>query len=139
MRYDHRLCLALILRDALRPKISELCTASELLCEEPIHLVARQDVKGSASSALAVTLHSITSFAAQNEQRARAQRKSPKQLATAALLRSFAELLHLELSALEEAVLASKLVHWRQCQVQQPAERLVVPGEVFAFGKRKSR
>ena len=127
VRYDHRVCLALILRNALRPKMGELLKGSELVLPSgPIYLVARQDVKGPLGSqeAFAVTLHSTTSFAAENEQLAKEQRQSPKQLGTAALLKSFAELLHLELWALEEALLASKLVHWRQCQVQQPAELL---------------
>ena len=69
--YDHRLALALIFKANLAKRLEELCQGrAELVVEEsPIHLIARQDVKGrSHHDAVALVLHSTPAFAASNLQ-----------------------------------------------------------------------
>ena len=80
VRYDHRLCLALILKKgSLASKINELCHGkAELVLDgtSPIHLIARQEVKGRMNDkAFAVVLHSTQAFAASNLQRVSWDRK----------------------------------------------------------------
>ena len=69
--YDHRLALALIFRAHLASRLEKLCQGrAELVVEDsPIHLIARQDVKGrSHDNAVALVLHSTPAFAASNLQ-----------------------------------------------------------------------
>lgn len=127
VRYDHRLALALIFKANLAKRLEELCQGrAELVVEEsPIHLIARQDVKGrSHHDAVALVLHSTPAFAASNLQLAKQQNRPPKEPGKAALLASLAELLKMKVPELEKELLESKVVHWRQCQVQNPAQDL---------------
>lgn len=133
VRYDHRLCTALILPVKFRAKLDALCTGkAELLVRTqgkagPLELVARQDVKDRESvAAIAVTLHSTTAFAAQNLQDSRHANKSPTQFGQRRLVAAFAELLSMPLGDLESLVIDSKVVHWRQCQVRHPFQNAIL-------------
>lgn len=127
VRYDHRLALALIFRAHLASRLEKLCQGrAELVVEDsPIHLIARQDVKGrSHDNAVALVLHSTPAFAASNLQVAKQYNRPPKEPGKAALISSLAELLQMKVPELEKEVLDSKVVHWRQCQVQKPLQDL---------------
>lgn len=125
VRYDHRLCLALILKPQMAEHLEALCQGkAELLLEGalPVRLVARQEVKGRDGSkgGCAVVLHSTPTFAAENLQQAKRQNTGPAVLGRQALSKCLADLLNMALPKLEAAVLESKVVHWRQCQVRKP-------------------
>eukprot|EP00434_Breviolum_minutum_P042946 symbB.v1.2.038250.t1/scaffold5887.1/size22752/2 len=122
VRYDHRLCLALILKAELAALVEKFCDGKgEVVLEKsPIYLIARQDVKGRSNDhAFGLVLHSTPAFAASNLQLAKQKNRPPKDVGTAELLSCLAELLQLEESVLKSNVLDSKVVHWRQCQVQK--------------------
>ena len=72
VRYDHRLCLALILKAELAALVEQFCDGKgEVVVFEksPIYLIARQDVKGRSNDhAFGLVLHSTPAFAASNLQ-----------------------------------------------------------------------
>lgn len=71
VRYDHRLCLALILKAELAALVEKFCDGKgEVVLEKsPIYLIARQDVKGRSNDhAFGLVLHSTPAFAASNLQ-----------------------------------------------------------------------
>lgn len=123
VRYDHRLCAAFIFRPELAPALERLCEgkAERSYGEDglgPISLVARQEVKGrSCASACSVVVHSTRKFAAKNLQAAKQQNCSPSDLGKQHLLEALSKELDMSHS-LEKALLHSKIVHWRQCQVR---------------------
>jgi len=125
VRYDHRVCMALVLKQDMVVPLEKLCNgnAEAVPDDEIISLVARQDVKGrnhAAARACAVTLHGTLDFAKRNQQLARQHNKPPTVTGSQQLLQSFANLLQLPLAQLRGLVLDSKVVHWRQCQVNRP-------------------
>lgn len=125
VRYDHRVCMALVLKQDMVVPLEKLCNgnAETVPDDDDISLVARQDVKGrnhAVARACAVTLHGTLAFAKRNEQLARQQKKPPTLTGSQQLLQSFANLLHIPSAHLRSSVLDSKVVHWRQCQVNRP-------------------
>ena len=66
VRYDHRLCLALILKAELAALVEQFCDGKgEVVVFEksPIYLIARQDVKGRSNDhAFGLVLHSTPAF-----------------------------------------------------------------------------
>lgn len=124
-RYDHRLCVALVLKPELATAFEELCEgkAEHSFGDDgvgPISLLARQDVKGRVcSSACSIVLHSTVGFAANNLQVAKRQNCSPSDIGKHQLLLALAHFLGMSIHSLQGAVLHDKVVHWRQCQVQR--------------------
>jgi predicted NAD/FAD-dependent oxidoreductase len=139
VRYDHRLCVALVFQPELASALEKLCEgkAERSFGEDsgsPISLVARQEVKGRAcSSACSVVLHSTTRFAAQNLQAAKNQNRSPSDLGKQQLLLALSNLLALA-ESLPKALLDSKVVHWRQCQVRTSPKRQRAQSSCCAVG-----
>lgn len=64
-----------------------------------------------------MTLHSTPQFAAANLQDAKRAGQHPKERGSLAMHAQLAEMLAISVRALEAAVIDSKVVHWRQCQV----------------------
>lgn len=132
VRYDHRLCVALMIKSELAVRVAELCQGCAELAVDadtggPISLVSRQAVKGrTCAKACAVVVHSTTSFAAYNLQESKRLNRSPSDSGTQVIIERFAELLGMSYGQLEAHVLQKKTVHWRQCQVQKA---MAVPGK----------
>jgi len=127
VRYDHRIALTLLLQAEFLKKLESLCKGQAELSVEgtgkigSLSLVARQEVKGrSHKKACALTLHSTPQFAAQNLQVAKQAEQHPKDRGSLAMRGQLADMLGIPLQALDAAVIDSKVVHWRQCQVIQP-------------------
>lgn len=125
VRYDHRICMALVLKENIAVPLEKLCdgNAEAVPDDDVISLIARQDVKGrnhASARACAVTLHGTLPFAKRNEQLAREHKKPPTLTGSQQLLQSFASLLQIPVAQLRGLVLDSKVVHWRQCQVSRP-------------------
>eukprot|EP00929_Paragymnodinium_shiwhaense_P041167 TRINITY_DN21393_c0_g1_i3.p1 TRINITY_DN21393_c0_g1~~TRINITY_DN21393_c0_g1_i3.p1 ORF type:complete len:545 (-),score=102.56 TRINITY_DN21393_c0_g1_i3:44-1507(-) len=119
-------------RSRQKPPVQDMAASLEWLCggraevvpdDETISLVALQGAKGrghAAAKACAVTLHGTLTFAKQNEQVARQLNKPPKETGMKQMVEALAKLLEVPLAQLRGSIIDSKLVHWRQCQVDRP-------------------
>jgi len=85
-------------------------------------LLAWQDRKArDHEQRTALVAHSTTAFARANLARAREAGKHPKEHGHEAMLAAVAQQLRLSVGELRRLVVESKVVHWRQCQMQQAA------------------
>jgi len=138
--YDHRLCIALILKDDLASAVRDLHhgRAEVAFVSGPIALISRQEVKGRCTpgqdAPFAVVIHSTPAFAAKNLQNAKRSNKAPSELGKQHLLESFADLLKLNTQSLHSKVIDSKIVHWRQCQVRKPFPESLTSSPCLAAG-----
>ncbi|CAE8614408.1 unnamed protein product [Polarella glacialis] len=131
VRYDHRLAVALMLAPQLEEKMQTVfgIDNAELDLEKEgavLGLLSWQDRKHRQHASRTVLVaHSTCRFAASNLQRAKDLRRHPKEVGFEGIVGALAERLEMSVGELRRSILDSKVVHWRQCQMQR---RVQLPG-----------